>query len=736
MSDDNPWTDDRDRQASLFGDTDATRTMDRSGETVTGSDSFADDRDTGSVDPGEQAGLFEQTEELEGQAALGGGTATQTESEGFFGQDGGLTDVDQSRAFAFDDYGPTSREPIPDEERQRALQGTGLAPGDTRRAQEAERQSRRRQTDDRPDDLAEQLAAQRAAPTLTRPSAEPAVQLSDVEGRGRDTGERTDEAVSIGPRGSGELDRNIGASEQQMQFDAEPGVSLFDVGETDSGDDGSAPGEFVGRTDRGTEERIDVRQAGGQFYPQRIERDPETGEIFDQETLDAGTRSREEALETARREFADQTDQDDDGTPDTAEVRLELPDSRAAEAGQLVARMGERGILDVGDQSALGDVRAELQRIEDGDGALNLSDDQARAFGDAIEQVGSDLPASQQPQGFELLPDSDELVEEPSGTPGSDDGSPSSGGRIEQFDFGSREFANETRDELPDDAMTGRFDRRNKTVEVDVSKLSDSERQRLESAAARSFADEEAESPGLTELSESERESLSSQSVSWSWQKYGFQAMRAKSALRSRGVKGTEWLDYYEPGESWRSSVEKLDDARERAARGGGATGIDGERKDSMDERLTRGGIARNIEQRRGDLKEFALRGAREGDEEAISVLVNEFDVPEERARGFVDDTDSEQERVEMMETVVARVEANGRFTTPPPQDAPRSPGKRGRSSGQYVGDEVITPADPGAPIRRDPETGQFFVAEGERGNGAPPSGPVTETQVQRGDIR
>lgn len=681
MSDDSPWTDDRDRQASLFGDTDATRTMDRSGETVTGSDSFADDRDTGGVDPGEQAGLFEQTEELEGQAALGGGTATQTESEGFFGQDGGLTDVDQSRPFAFDDYGPTSRRPVPDAERQevsrlggvdrRRLQDTALSVSDAEPAidQPGATDSPGRflppdEEPDPPENVPEQLAAQRAAPTLTRPSAAPAVELFDVDETGRSTG------------------------------------------------DSSTPGEFVGRTDRGTEERIDVRQAGGQFYPQRIERDPETGEILDQETLDAGTRSREGALETARREFADQTDQDDDGTPDTAEVRLELPDSRAAEAGQLVARMGERGILDVGDQSALGDVRAELQRIEDGDGALNLSDDQARAFGDAIEQVSADLPASQQPQGFELLPDSDELVEEPSGTSASDGDSPSSGGRIEQFDFGSREFANETRDELPDDAMTGRFDRRNKTVEVDVSKLSDSERQRLESAAARSFADEEAESPGLTELSESERESLSSQSVSWSWQKYGFQAMRAKSALRSRGVKGTEWLDYYEPGESWRSSVEKLDDARERAARGGGATGIDGERKDSMDERLTRGGIARNIEQRRGDLKEFALQGAREGDEEAISVLVNEFDVPEERARGFVDDTESEQERIEMMETVVARVEANGRFTTPPPQDAPRSPGKRGRSSGQYVGDEVITPADPGAPIRRDPETGQFQIAQ------------------------
>jgi len=57
-----------------------------------------------------------------------------------------------------------------------------------------------------------------------------------------------------------------------------------------------------------------VRQAGGQFYPQRIERDPETGEMLDQETLDTGARSRETALETARREFAEQTESGDGGS--------------------------------------------------------------------------------------------------------------------------------------------------------------------------------------------------------------------------------------------------------------------------------------------------------------------------------------------------------------------------------------------------------------------------------------
>ena len=100
-----------------------------------------------------------------------------------------LVDTDQSGDPGF--QGPTSRRPIPESELQdpdslggvygRSLQGTGLAPSDPEFSERDERQSRRRQTGDRPDDLAEQLAAQRAAPTVTRPDADPAVQLTDTD---------------------------------------------------------------------------------------------------------------------------------------------------------------------------------------------------------------------------------------------------------------------------------------------------------------------------------------------------------------------------------------------------------------------------------------------------------------------------------------------------------------------------------------------------------------------------
>jgi hypothetical protein len=774
--------------------------MDRSGETVTGSEAFADDRDTSGTDPGEQAGLFTQTEDMDGQAALGGGTASQTD-EGFFSEDGGLTDVDQSRPFAFDDYGPTSRRPVPDAERQeddrfggvdrRRLQGTGLAPSDPRIARQTEQQSRRDRNDP-PGDLAEQLAAQRAAPTVTRPSATPATQLFNVGetestagdtdrpfrefvGTNPNTGERRfvtvresvgkfypqvitrddegqmtgkytisrprrdeESAVKIARSKFADLtgqdgDDTADSSESTRNggtFDlfgaggpsAEPAVSLFDVGETEpTAGDSNAPGEFVGRTGRGTEERLDVRQAGGQFYPQRVERDPETGKIVDQETLNTGVRSREGALETARQEFADQTDQDNDGTPDTAEVRIELPDSQAAEAGQLVARMGERGIVgDDVDEDTLARVRDELQTVREGDGTLNLTEQQAEAFGAVIDDAGGSLVPAQRPEGFDLLEGvafSGRGADTRTAPGGQPNMARSSGETTREFDFGSRDIAQSVRKDIPDAALTDTYDGRHTSIEVDTSQLTDRQVDRLagEAADATAFEDEKA---GQVPLTDRERSEIDFTETTVP------EARSAKGIFAAQGV--DDWLSFFDE----RLSVDEQRGIAQRAAR------EDGGRRTDFAEESDRQRMAGAFRAESENLREYAIQGARQGDEEAIGVLVDEIGMDEQRARGFVEDTESDQERVEMVKTVVARVEANGRFTNPPPQDAPRSPGKRGRSSGQYIGDEVTTPADPGAPIRRDPETGQFFVAEGERGRSGPPFGSVVETQVQRGEPR
>jgi len=85
MNDD--WlTDDRGRIASLDVGESANRTKDRKGETVSGSESFLDDRDdrqAGSQSETDQLNLFGETEEVDGQQNLLGDQATE-KSDGFF----------------------------------------------------------------------------------------------------------------------------------------------------------------------------------------------------------------------------------------------------------------------------------------------------------------------------------------------------------------------------------------------------------------------------------------------------------------------------------------------------------------------------------------------------------------------------------------------------------------------------------------------------------------------------
>ena len=735
MSDDNPFLDDRDRQASLFGDTDATRTMDRSGETVTGSDSFVDDRDSGGMDPGEQAGLFEETEEMEGQAALGGGTATQT-NDGFFGggngggsesemqfdatpavqlfdrgtNGGGLSigprgtaEIDPgvggfgeadtnntttrlrddkgrevtitrrksganrrrksfgvsmqtekgrslgsetvSERVSFGSYADQGVEEAADEvesiiaqmgasrfamdasEQQMqfdatpAVQlfdrgtsggdssrppagdvldsgpgptaemvGTGLAPGDTRIARGAERGSRRRQTGNRPDDLAAQLAAQRAAPTLTRPSAEPAVQLSDV----RET-------------------------------------------ESSAGDS-SAPGEFVGRTEQGTEERIDVRQAGGQFYPQRVERDPQTGEMLDQETLDTGARSRETALETARREFAEQTESGDGG-------------SRAAfnPIGQPSA---EPAVL-LADPADLG-----------GNGGSGGSREQSG-------MMGSDTTT-------------------------------------ETLEFERRELANAVRDDLPADALAETDDRRRTTVQVDASALSDRQLNRLagQAADAGSFEDDKA---GQVPLTEAERSRID------------FTETTVPEARAAKGVFAAEGVDDFVSFYDETLTVDENRDIASRASRD-----EQGKQMDAGDTTRQRAARAfRSAEQNRlGNIVTGAKRGSDDAvdalveevgsDEDAVNVLMAEGGVSESKARNIVGLADTPAQRDALVETNLIRLRSSGRFNSDPTVDAPAAPGQRAPANGRFVGDpdNIIRPADPADPIMRDPQTGQYTVTD------------------------
>jgi len=160
MSDNSPWTDNRARQSSLLEDDEALRTRGRSGEAVTGSSEFVDDRAGGGADRGEQADLFTEREEMGGQQSLGGGTATRTSENAMLEEeidaDRGPIDLEVQEpigtpevealsveAFAmeaeegsptfdedtghldptpgFEVYGPTSRRPLPPEETDRGF---------------------------------------------------------------------------------------------------------------------------------------------------------------------------------------------------------------------------------------------------------------------------------------------------------------------------------------------------------------------------------------------------------------------------------------------------------------------------------------------------------------------------------------------------------------------------------------------------------------------------------------
>lgn len=94
------FLDDRDQQLSLSIGEEAARTEDRSGETITGSTSFLDDRDerqSGSTDTSEQGSLFGESDEIDGQKDLFGGQASN-DTAGFFEQNNdspGLLSTDE-----------------------------------------------------------------------------------------------------------------------------------------------------------------------------------------------------------------------------------------------------------------------------------------------------------------------------------------------------------------------------------------------------------------------------------------------------------------------------------------------------------------------------------------------------------------------------------------------------------------------------------------------------------------
>jgi hypothetical protein len=194
-----------------------------------------------------------------------------------------------------------------------------------------------------------------------------------------------------------------------------------------------------------------------------------------------------------------------------------------------------------------------------------------------------------------------------------------------KYEFGSREAANDFRDRIPED-LAPEDSRRSKTVRI-AETAPRRIKERARDTALRSGGQQDAQTADMAELTDAEKQTLK-RTTSFDWQRHGFEAMRAKAVLQREGV--TEWLDYYEPGESAQSSLSKLQDKRQRAMNTRASIGIESDRTDQAE--VTGGRRQRQqAEQARGrELERAKDAGLTQRDGEALDFLAEE--------RQFTDD--------------------------------------------------------------------------------------------------
>lgn len=617
MSDDNPWTDDRARQSSLLEDDEALRTRDRSGETVTGSESFVDDR-SGGADRGEQAGLFTEREELEDQSTLGGGTATRT-TEGVL-----EPEIDAERGAA---------EPAVDE-RRGVPEMTNATLGAI--ATDAERES---------DTFDAQTGA--VDPTPDEGAILERDQLPEELPGGFELAElRNDRNAGIREADYRAPSDVPGIDESTVRVQHTSGVDYLAVYETVEGAGPDAPDHVTSAKPRGSFEELD-------------------------DALD-----RAESI--AERQASNRAPSREDNTE-----TIDLPGS-GAEAGILAARFAERNADDL-DGEILKEVRKELAEVREDGGPLELDREQLEELSDAVAEFGADASPAQRPEGFDVLEETVFGAEEPDRDPAL---APSTSTTRETVEiaFGSRNAANEARQSIPEEARTGSYDGRHKTVEVRAEQLSEQQLNRLSGMAADSKAYEQ-EKVGQAPLSDRERREIDFTETTVP------EARSAKAIFLDRGV--DDWLSFFDP----RLAVDEQRDLAEQAAQDDR-----GKRMDSEESAVEKEARARR--RTAAELERFARQGAEAGEEEAVRTLVDELGWNERDARALAQSADDPQTRGKVLDTVVARALANGRFLREPPVRAPGAPSKyRSQKTGRFVGDRI----DPSPGIGRDPADGRFL---------------------------
>lgn len=261
----------------------------------------------------------------------------------------------------------------------------------------------------------------------------------------------------------------------------------------------------------------------------------------------------------------------------------------------------------------------------------------------------------------------------------------------ETIEFGSREDANQARDQLPGKAVVSeRFDRRHKTVELDPESVSDRQLSRIRGIAADSRA-AEADQHGQAQLTDAEKREIdfSESNV--------MRARSVKGIMRGEGV--DDWLAYFDPT----LTVDEHREIARKAKRDSQGKRMDATTTEAKQiDREAR--AARRVETEECD---HAREGARRGHQEAVEVLVADcgWDRSEAEAlrreaeRGSI----SEAEFNRIVEVELRRSSASGRYVRSPVEPATNAPGMRSPTTGWFEGNEFD---DPG--IGRDPQSGQF----------------------------
>lgn len=420
---------------------------------------------------------------------------------------------------------------------------------------------------------------------------------------------------------------------------------------------------------RGDEE-IRLEELDGSFAV-FDEGNPSAGGTFDE--FESAV-DRVESIAERRADYGDDRDR----------ARLEL-DPDAAEAGVMTARLAERRVDDL-DRDTLKSVREELAGAREEGGVVELREDELGEFSDAIAEFGADASPAQRPEGFGALEDRVFEVEAGETAPDRDLDLDREEPETVEIEFGRRAVANDARDELPEGALTGEYDRRHSTIEVRTDRLEETTLDRVTGMAADSKAYEE-EKAGQVELSRRERNQIDFTETSVP------HARSVKAIMLEAGV--DDWAAMYDP-------TLTVDEHRNLAARA--SRDEQGRRMDAGESAVEKAAQARR--RTASELEEYAITGAKAGESEAIETLTELGWDPSE-ARSLAEAAGDDRERAAVLDVAIGRAVANGRFLAAPPERAPEAPVKyRRQGNGRFIGNRI----EPDPPIARDPADGRFVL--------------------------